>query len=46
MVVQVLALKTFVGVTRVHGTSDTPVERRRERQAQRYVKYLVGSEGT
>ena len=45
MVVGAFALKTFAGGTRVHGSSETPVERRQERHAQRYVRYFVGSEG-
>jgi hypothetical protein len=45
-VVRVLALKTFAGGTEVHGTSEIPVERRQERQAQSYVRYLVESEVT
>ena len=44
-VVRALALKTFAGGTRFHGVSDTPVERRQERHAQRYVRYFVGSKG-
>ena len=40
-----LALKTFAVGMVVHGSIDTPVERRQERQAQGQARYFVVSEG-
>jgi hypothetical protein len=45
MMGELFPLKTFVTGIDVHGTSETPVERRQDRQAHMYVMYFAGLEG-
>jgi len=45
VVLKSLALNMLEGGIRAHGTSDTPVERRQERQAHMKVRYFMGTRG-